>query len=248
MGVDVGVEGPVPRAGFAGPGRRRLAEKQIDQMARPPAADVHGLDAGNAIHGDILGRHLPGPFLHQGFHLGVRDDAIEAVAATDAVRSRGFRLDRLDIHPGEEGPDGFVDSRLVARRAGVEDGHLRAAVVGEGEGRVAGQNLPQRDGRDPVVERPEALVAARADVDDPGPARQAGFMAAADMMLCDRAEPFGQDGRQPRDKVRPMKDEGAARGEHIVHGAPIIAENAPAFSPGGDELPRSPLASMQEVA
>ena len=67
MAVDIGVEGPVPLIGLAGPGSRRLAEEEIDQVARPPAADVHRLDAGHAIDDDILGRHLRARFFISAF-------------------------------------------------------------------------------------------------------------------------------------------------------------------------------------
>ena len=69
MGVDVGVEGPVPLIGSQVPGAVG-SPRQIDEVVRPPAADVHGLDAGDTIDGDILGRHSRARFFIRAFTSG----------------------------------------------------------------------------------------------------------------------------------------------------------------------------------
>src|SRR5450756_2780379 len=142
------------------------AKSRSTRYRGPLAADVHRLDAGDAVDDNILPGHRIRAFGHQVFDAVDGQFTEEAVAAADRMRSGRLGLDDDDVHPVEQRANGDMDPLLGARRARVVDRHLRTMVVREVERVAGGQDLPERDGRDALVEFAVAAVAARARVDD----------------------------------------------------------------------------------
>ena len=173
---------PVPFGHRALLRRGILPEKQVEQMARGPSPDGHGLDAGHAVHHNIRAGHAVRPPLHGGVYLLLAVRGVKAVAAADGLRPVRRRLDHLNIHFPEQAPHGPVHRRPPPHRAGVVHAHLQPVIVLEGEISRAVEELPQRDRGDPLVIPAKAPVAPRADVYYHRARRELRVMAATYLM------------------------------------------------------------------
>jgi len=143
MAVDILIQFPMPRFRFQRLWDRLLVKQKVDQIAGFLPAYENGFAARHAIDDYISNRHFGRPFDHLLLHLISGDFTPKTVAAACASCSGVLGFDESDVHSLQQDSDRAMDSLLIAGRAGVDDGHGLAVIIGKWEGVIFRKNFPQ---------------------------------------------------------------------------------------------------------
>jgi len=148
MFVNISLYLLVPFYGVVYAGAGGLSEEQIHHVPGRFPADVHSLDAGDAVDDDLFHGHVVRAGFHLGVDFGEGEIWVKGIPAAGGVLAILLCLHHFNVHLIQQGTDCGVDCRAFADGAGVVYGHGLPLVIGVGEVIRLIQDLPQGDGAD----------------------------------------------------------------------------------------------------